>query len=124
MKMTLEDIDIELARLPTTPTTDVDLNSRATLMARRIELSQGAKATAEANRQHKPIGNLIVNVPQSLGISNYYGERGRTTQSRVTEDGKVVLDLFEGEFKTLLMGRHGLEWQTANPDLLALIARG
>jgi len=64
-----------------------------------------------------------VNVPPSMGVSNYYSAQGRSAQSRTTDDGRLVIDLFAGEFKSLLMGRDGLEWQNANHELLALIAQ-
>jgi len=121
--MTLEDIDRELARLPATPKTDADLDARAALMARRIQIDQAAKVAADANSRPKPRGNLTVNVPPSMGVSNYYSAQGRSAQSRTTDDGRLVIDLFAGEFKSLLMGRDGLEWQNANHELLALIAQ-
>jgi hypothetical protein len=119
---TLQDLDAALARLPATPVTDQDLDARAALMARRIELSQAAKATAEANRQPKPRGNLVISVPAGVGTSHYYSDRGRVAQSRVTEAGAVVLDLFVGEFKALLSSRDGLLWQNANPDAMRALA--
>jgi hypothetical protein len=120
--MTLSEIDAALMRLPTTPTTDEDRNLRADLVRRRGELEQAAKTTAEANGQPKPRGNLMVFVPPAIGTSTYYSDRGRVAQSRATEDGRVVLDLFVGEFKSLLMGRDGLLWQNLNPDAMLAIA--
>jgi hypothetical protein len=122
--MTLEDLDAELARLPATPKTDEDLNSRATLMTQRITLDQAAKATAEANRQPKPRGNLVINVPPGVGTSHHYSDRGRVTQSRVTADGSVVLDLFPAEFKQLLMDRRfGEDWYRCNPDAVRALGQ-
>jgi hypothetical protein len=131
--MTLNDIDIELARLPTTPKTDADLDARATLMARRIELDQAAKAKDEANRRPRPRGNLVVYVPPGVGTSHYYSNTnatsradgsgwGRMVQSRVTEDGRVVLDLFMQEFKDLLADKKfGQLWHDFNPEALRAI---
>lgn len=120
---TVEDLDAALLRLPATPKTDEDLNARAALMARRIELDQAAKATAEANRQPRPRGNLVVNVPTATGTTNYYSHKGRIAQSRMAEDGRVVLDLFVDEFKSLLMGRDGLIWQNCNPEVMRALGQ-
>ena len=62
-------------------------------------------------------GNLVVNVPGEIGLSHFYGNRGRVVCARVTEDGILVLDLFMDEFRTLLSDRHhGLAWLKANPE--------
>jgi hypothetical protein len=121
--MTLEEIDAELVRLPTTPTNDADFNARAALMARRCELDQAARAAA--NRQPKPRGNLQVFVPPTLGISHFISERGREAQARMTEEGRLVLDLFVGEFKGLLSGQngHSLLWQECNPDAMRALGQ-
>jgi hypothetical protein len=114
---TPHELDAEIAALPATPVTDADLNARAVLMAQRIELDQITRATMEANGRPKLRGNLVVNIPDDLSLTNFYGERGRTCQARV-EDGRRVLDLFIGEFQRLLMGRDGLLWQNCNPDAM------
>jgi hypothetical protein len=120
--MTLEDIDAELALLPATPVTDADLDARATLMARRIELDQATRATAAENSRPKLRGNLVISIPDGLALTNFYGERGRVCQVRMTEDGHKVLDLFVGEFKNLLMGADGLLFQNCNPDAMSHLA--
>jgi hypothetical protein len=124
MHMTLEDIDAELALLPATPVTDADLNARAALMSQRITLDQAAKATAEADRQPKPRGNLVIRVPAGAGTSHYFSERGRVAQSRVTDDGCVVIDLFPAEFRQLLMDkRFGRDWHDNNPEALRALGQ-
>jgi hypothetical protein len=116
---TLEQLDAALAQLPATPVTDADLDARATLMARRITLYQAAKATAEANRRPKLQGNLVVNIPASVGSTQLYGKNGRVAHPRVIEGGRIVIDLFIDEFKSLLMHREcGLAWHNANHELL------
>lgn len=117
---TLQELDDALAQLPASPRTDADLEARATLMARRIDLANSARAVrdAAAGRQ-PPRGNLVVNVPAGVDTSHYYGRDGRVAVARIAEDGRAVLDLFLGEFKQLLMDRkHGLDWQNANPEIL------
>jgi len=121
--MTLEDLDAELARLPAAPVTDADRDARATLMAARITLDQATKATAAANSRPTLRGNLAVNVPPAIGTSTFYSDRGRVAQARVTEDGRVVLDLFVGEFKSLLMGRDGLHWQNSNLEAVRALGQ-
>ena len=133
--MTLEELDVALAQLPASPKTDKDLDARAVLMARRIELDQAAKATAAANSRPQPRGNLVVNVPPGVGTSHYYSNInatnraagsawGRVVVSRVTEDGRVVLDLFPQEFKDLLGDKKfGKLWHDYNPDALHSLSR-
>jgi hypothetical protein len=120
--MTLEKLDEALALLPATPTTDSDLDRRAALMAQRITLDQATRAAA-ANSRPQPRGGLIVNVPPGVGTSHYYSNRARVAQSRVTEDGRVVLDLFPQEFRTLLSDRRfGQLWHDENPEALSQLA--
>jgi hypothetical protein len=117
----LQKLDEEIARIPTPPVTDEDFDRRANLMARRITLDQDIRAAA-ANSRPQPRGNLVVNVPDGSGISHFYGTGGRLCQTRITDDGRVVLDLFMAEFRNLLASRqHGLDWQNANPDAIALL---
>jgi hypothetical protein len=119
----LEKLDQELARLPASPVTDEDLQARATLMAKRIELDQSIRRAAAAKSRPQQQGNLVVNVPPGVGISHFYGRSGRVVSARATENG-LVLDLFVDEFKTLLMSRvNGLDWNNANPAALAQIAQ-
>ena len=120
--MTLQEIEAALAQLPASPKTDADLDARATLMARRIELDQSIRRAA-ANSRPQPRGGLIVNVPPGVGTSHYYSNRARVAQSRVTEDGRVVLDLFPQEFRTLLSDRRfGQLWHDENPEALSQLA--
>jgi hypothetical protein len=126
----LDTLDARLAELPATPITDSDLEERATLMRRRIEIDQAAKATAQANRYPQPRGSLVVYVPPEAGTSHYYSNQnatnrtagsawGRVVQSRVAEDGRVVLDLFPQEFKDLLGDKKfGQLWHDYNSDAL------
>ena len=112
--MTLEDIDKELASLPA----DADFDARASLMRRRIELDNAAHAArnAAAGRQ-LPVGNLVVVVPAGIGISHFFGKNGRIAQSRVADDGRLVLDSLpstNSEFCSMDR-QHGLDWQNANP---------
>jgi hypothetical protein len=115
--MTLQEIDAALAQLPASPKTDADLDARATLMTRRIELDQSIRRAA-ANSRPQPQGDLVVNVPAGAGISHLYGRNGRVVRSRLTEDGRLVLDLSMQEFKHLLMSRQGFEWERSNPDAM------
>jgi hypothetical protein len=127
---TLEKLDQQLARLPAAPVTDADLDARATLMARRITLDQAIKAEAQANKYPQPRGNLVVYVPPEAGTSHFYSNQnatnrqggsawGRVVQSRVTEDGRVALDLFPQEFRDLLGDkRFGQLWQLHNPEAM------
>jgi hypothetical protein len=118
--MTLNEIDLALAAIPATPKTDADLDARATLTARRMEIEQAQRAAAaEATRPPKPRGNLIVNIPAKLGITDFISNNGRVAKARV-EGGRAVLDLFQPEFTTLLTGPQGLLWQRDNEDLLAV----
>jgi hypothetical protein len=121
---TLAELDTELARLPATPITDEDLDARARLTGRRIELIIAAKDVAEAIARPKPRGSLVVYVPENVGISHYYSNTGnRVALSRVTDDGRVVIDLFPAEFKSLLADRqYGLSWESANHEALQLAA--
>jgi hypothetical protein len=115
----LQKLDEEISRIPASPVTDHDFDLRAKLMARRGQLDQQirAAAAAAANSRHQRHGNLVVNVPDGAGISHFFGTGGRVCQARMTEDGRVVLDLFLDEFRTLLSDRHhGLAWQKANPE--------
>jgi hypothetical protein len=121
--MTLEDLDAELARLPATPKTDEDLDARAALMKRRIELDQAQRATAEAASRPKPKGNLAIFVPAAVGTSTYYSDRGRVAHARVAECGRFVLDLYPVEFRSLLMGRDGLHWHNSNPDAVRALGQ-
>jgi hypothetical protein len=116
--MTLDELDAALAKIPATPKTDADLDARAALMAKRCELFQAEKATA-ANSQPKPRGNLVVNVPAGAGLTHMYGIEGRTIQARVADDGRVVIDLFPQEFKSLLADRkYGDLFRKANHECL------
>jgi hypothetical protein len=116
--MTLDELDAALALIPATPKTDADLDARATLTARRIELDQAARAAAaEASRPPKPRGNLTVTIPAKLGISHFSSNTGRVVQAR-SEGGRTVLDLFAPEFAALRMGPQGLLWEQANCDLM------
>jgi hypothetical protein len=117
-KMTteLQKLDDEIAGIPTSPKTDEDFDRRAELMAKRIQLDQAIRAAA-ANGRPQPRGNLVVNVPDGVGLTHLYGDRGRVVCSRMTEDGRIVFDLFLHEFRILLSDRtHGLAWQNANPE--------
>jgi hypothetical protein len=118
--MTLNEIDLALAAIPATPTTDADLDARATLTARRIELDQAEKATAAADRLPKLKGNLVVTIPAKLGISHFSSNTGRVVQAR-SEGGRRVLDLFQPEFRSLLMSANGLLWEQ-EPDNAALLS--
>ncbi len=122
--MTLEDIDKELARLPATPKTDDDLNARAALMARRIEIDQAAKVVRDAASGRQPArGGIQVTIPDGLGLSHFFGTNGRVATARVAEDGRRVLDLFVHEFRTLLGDRqYGLDWHNCNPEALRQLA--
>jgi hypothetical protein len=115
--MTLQELDAALALIPATPKTDADLDARATLTARRIELDQAEKATAAAARLPKLKGNLVVTIPAKLGISHFSSNVGRVVQARI-EGGRPVLDLFAPEFAALRMGPQGLLWEQANSDLM------
>ena len=113
--VTLQKLDEALAQLPAS---QENLETRAALMARRIEFDQAARAAA-ANSRPQPRGNLVVNVPDGVGISHFFGNGGRVVRSRIADDGRLVLDLFLDEFKNLLASRqHGLDWQIANPEAL------
>jgi hypothetical protein len=124
----LNTIDARLAELPATPITDSDLEERARLMARRIALDQAAKAESQASKYPQPRGSLVVYVPPEAGTSHYYSNQnatnrtagsawGRVVQSRVAEDGRVVLDLFPQEFRDLLGDkRFGQLWHNYNPE--------
>jgi hypothetical protein len=121
--MTLQELDAALALLPASPKTQEDLEARATLMARRIELDQAARAAA-VNSRPKPRGGLVVNVPVNVGATHLYGKGGRVCQSRMTEDGRVVMDLFPDEFKSLLASKkHGHDWHNANPEALRALGQ-
>ena len=101
---TLQELDEALAQLPASPKTDADLDARATLMARRIELANADRAVREAaSRRQPPRGNLAVRVPNNLNISHFHSLNGRVVVARVAEDGHVVLDLHPSEFKNLLI---------------------
>ena len=115
--MTLEELDAQLAQLPASPKTDEDLVARAKLMARRIELDNAARSVRDAAAGGQPArGNLVVNVPGEIGLSHFYGNKGRVVCARMIE-GVLVLDLFLNEFRTLLSDRrHGLAWQKANDE--------
>ena len=63
--VTLQKLDEALAQLPAS---QENLETRAALMARRIEFDQAARAAA-ANSRPQPRGNLVVNVPDGVGIS-------------------------------------------------------
>jgi hypothetical protein len=117
---TIQDIDAALMLLPATPKTDEELEARATLMRRRGDLENAARAEAAASRQkQRPRGDLVINVPRGVGISHLYGQRGRVCCSRLTEDGRLVMDLFVDEFRILLSDRtHGLAWHNANGEAL------
>jgi hypothetical protein len=120
----VQNIDAALARLPATPKTDKDLDARAALMARRIELDQAARITSAASSQRQQRGNLVVNVPAAVGTTHHYSGRGRVSQSRVTEDGRVVLDLFPEEFRTLLADRRfGHDWHNSNPEAVQALGQ-
>jgi hypothetical protein len=133
MSYELNTIDARLAELPATPVTDADLDARAALMRRRIEIDQAAKATAEANSRPQPRGSLVVNVPPGVGTSHYYSNAttraagsawGRVVQSRVTEKGGVVLDLFPQEFRELLgEKKFGQLWHNHNPEAVHALGR-
>jgi hypothetical protein len=96
---------------------------RGRLQRRAIELENAARAVRDATAgRQPPKGNLVVNVPASLGSTSFVGKDGRVAAPR-EQDGRIVIDLFEGEFKILLRNRqHGLDWQNANPTLLAEIS--
>lgn len=96
---------------------------RGRLTARKIELERAAQAVRDAERGGTPRkGNLVVTVPDSVGLSHYQGKTGRVAMARV-EDGRVVIDLFADEFKSLLTDRKfGRDWHDANTALLAQIA--
>jgi hypothetical protein len=111
--MTLEDIDAE---------TDADLEARHRLMVQRIELDQAARHAA-ANSRPQPRGNLMIYVPPSMGSTTYYGPTGRSAQARVADNGRLVIDLFVGEFKSLLMGRDGLHWHNSNPEAVRALGQ-
>jgi hypothetical protein len=116
--VTVQKLDEALARLPASPVTGEDIEARAALMARRIELDQSARAAA-ANSRPQPRGGLVVNVPVNVGTTHLYGRGGRVACSRVAEDGRVVIDLFQDEFKRLLGDRmYGQAWHDANPEAL------
>jgi len=114
---------VDMSRIESTLMRPLPIEWRAQLTARRGELEQAAKAAAAAGRQ-PPRGNLVVNIPAGIGVSHYYGARGRAAVARMNEDGRAVLDLFPDEFRALLQDRkHGLDWQNANSTLLSEIAR-
>jgi hypothetical protein len=116
--VTLQKLDEALARLPASPVTGEDIEARAALMARRIEVDQSTRAAA-ANSRPQPRGGLVVNVPVNVGTTHLYGRGGRVACSRVAEDGRVVMDLFPDEFKRVLADRkHGHDWHNANPEAL------
>jgi hypothetical protein len=96
---------------------------RGRLQRRAIELENAARAVRDATAgRQPPTGNLVVNVPASVGSTQFYGRDGRVAVPR-NQDGRIVLDLYEGEFRILLANRqHGLDWQNANPTLLAEIS--
>jgi hypothetical protein len=119
---TIESLDAALAKIPTQPTNDADFDARANLMARRCELDQAARAAASRS-QPRPRGNLEVNVPPSIGCTQFISERGRECVARVADDGRIVLDLFAGEFKSLLAGNAGLTWQKYNEDLMLALGQ-
>jgi hypothetical protein len=113
----LQKLDEELARLPASPTTDHDFDRRAELMAKRVQLDWAIR-NAAANSRPQPRGNLEINVPNGSGLTHYYGTGGRVVCARVAGDGRLILDLFQAEFRSLLSGANGLAWQACNPDVL------
>jgi hypothetical protein len=65
---------------------------------------------------------ITVNVPEG-GPSHIYDRTGRVYQSRLV-DGRLVVDLLPAVFKTLIANRqNGLDWERANPEVLAQLAR-
>jgi hypothetical protein len=58
------------------------------------------------------------------GPSHVYDRQGRVYQSRMADDGRVIIDLLPEVFRTLLSDRKmGLAWHDANPEALAVLAR-
>jgi len=114
--ITIDALENQLAELRAAEVVEAD--ARAAIIMRKSEAEQAARAASFEASRPKLRGNLVVNVPDDNGLSHFYGERGRVCQVRMTEDGRKVLDLFFGEFKTLLMGQDGLSWQNCNPDAM------
>jgi len=111
---------VDMARIEAALTRPMPTEWRARLTERRIELDNAARAVRDAaSGRQPPRGNLVINVPDGVGISHFYGNGGRLCCSRVADDGRLVLDLFMNEFRNLLASRqHGRAWETANPEAL------
>lgn len=122
MTTELQKLDEEIARIPTSKLTDADFDRRTALVTKRIELENAARAARDAAAgKQPPKGNIAVIVPEGMGISHFYGHNGRVACARVAEGGQIVLDLFVDEFRNLLVGGRGLDWQNANPEATALL---
>jgi hypothetical protein len=65
---------------------------------------------------------ITCNVPKD-GPSHVYDRDGRVYQSRMGDDGRLIIDLRPDVLRSLLGNRtNGLAWHDANPDALALLA--
>jgi hypothetical protein len=115
--MTLNEIDLALAAIPATPSTDADFDARSRLVAHRIDVEQAEKAAAHAASLPKVTGNLVVTIPAKLGVTDFVSVNGRVAKARM-DSGRVVLDLFAPEFASLRAGPQGLLWERANADLM------
>jgi hypothetical protein len=115
MKLTLEEIDAELMRLPASPTTPEDTEARAAMMQRRFDVEAGAlRAAAEraAAEKKKAWGLPLVNVPGDLSCVML--PNGRTVFADFV-DGRRVMQLLPGDLLLLSVGNQA--WLDLNPDL-------
>lgn len=118
MQNTIAEIDAALMRLPRTPVTEADFDTRATLVRRRTELEQQARRAAA--RPKEVTGNLLVVVPDD-NISQIQTIHGRLINVEVV-DGRRVARLFPSEFRDIIKGGgNSLAWQKANEALLSQI---
>jgi hypothetical protein len=114
LKLTLEEIDAELMRLPASPTTPEDIEARHVLMVKRFAVQDAArKAAAEraAADKKQTWGLPLVNVPGDIDCVML---PGRTILVDIV-DGRRVAQLTTAEMLQLSMSNDA--WLKINPDL-------
>jgi hypothetical protein len=106
MKMTLEEIDAELLRLPASPVTDEDIKARAALTWQRFEL-----LNARSKPMPQPCNDIVAYPPVGLGVNVLQ-----------TADGPIFAEVIHGRIgfrlKTLahLPRSNGQAWECENTN--------
>ncbi|WP_050420310.1 hypothetical protein [Bradyrhizobium tropiciagri] len=123
-RMTLNEVDAELQRLPASPETDRDLLARAAMMRRRLEL---LAIDAKQSREAPPPSPALfeVNIPPDVGATCIWSLDRRKYFYPEERHGRMVIMLPWETFHKLAFstrgktaGATGAAWLAANPHLV------